>query len=132
MSRSHNACNALEQIHAVVLHSRAAPICSRPCHCHAFVVSSSVVTLLTPCLHVPQVLANPSAELQEAPGVTREQLRERGIRPYDEKVPASTVQQPMCTLCVCGTAVAKCIRAVQRGADLSCAYCNQPPVEKHR
>ena len=33
------------------------------------------------------MLANPSAELQEAPGVTREQLRERGIRPYDEKVP---------------------------------------------
>lgn len=36
----------------------------------------------------PEVLANPSAELQEGPDTSREQLRERGIRPYDEKVHA--------------------------------------------
>jgi serine/threonine protein kinase len=51
-------------------------------------------TLHTRRLHVRQVLANPSAELQEAPGVTREQLRECGIRPYDEKVRAPAVQSP--------------------------------------
>lgn len=33
-----------------------------------------------------QVLANPSTEVQESPEVKREELRNRGIRPYDEKV----------------------------------------------
>lgn len=33
----------------------------------------------------PEVLANPSAELQEGPSISREALREHGIRTYDEK-----------------------------------------------
>lgn len=38
-----------------------------------------------------QVLANPSSELQEGKDITREMLRERGIRPYDEKVPQTSI-----------------------------------------
>ncbi len=34
-----------------------------------------------------QVLANPSADVQESPAVTKADLKQRGIRPYDEKVP---------------------------------------------
>ena len=42
----------------------------------------------------PEVLANPSADLQEAPEISREALRERGIRPYDEKVWQQSSQHP--------------------------------------
>lgn len=50
------------------------------------------------------MLANPSADMQEAPEVSREQLRERGIRPYNEKVPTGSQMhnyrpsQQMCTI----------------------------------
>ncbi len=40
------------------------------------------------------MLANPSSELQEGRDVTREMLRERGIRPYDEKVILSQAVSP--------------------------------------
>ena len=43
-----------------------------------------------------QVLANPTADLQEAPEVSREQLRERGVRPYDEKVLYIAKTSPCC------------------------------------
>ena len=33
-----------------------------------------------------QVLANPTADIQEGPKVTRAELKARGVRPYDEKV----------------------------------------------
>lgn len=33
-----------------------------------------------------QVLANPTADIQEGPKVTRPELKTRGVRPYDEKV----------------------------------------------
>ena len=39
-----------------------------------------------------QVLANPSADIQESPAVTKADLKQRGIRPYDEKVRRSTPQ----------------------------------------
>ena len=38
-----------------------------------------------------KVLANPSSELQEGLGITREELKAVGIRPYDTKV----VTQPI-------------------------------------
>ncbi|KAK9844364.1 hypothetical protein WJX74_001365 [Apatococcus lobatus] len=34
----------------------------------------------------PEVLANPSADIQESPAVTKADLKQRGIRPYDDKV----------------------------------------------
>ena len=33
-----------------------------------------------------QVLANPTADIQEGPNVTKADLKARGVRPYDEKV----------------------------------------------
>jgi len=33
-----------------------------------------------------QVLANPTADIQEGPKVTKAELKARGVRPYDEKV----------------------------------------------
>ena len=33
-----------------------------------------------------QVLANPTADIQEGPKVGRAELKTRGVRPYDEKV----------------------------------------------
>ena len=33
-----------------------------------------------------QVLANPTADIQEGPKVGRAELKARGVRPYDEKV----------------------------------------------
>lgn len=47
--------------------------------------------MVQPCV---QVLANPSCDLQEGPEITREQLREKGIRPYCEKVHLPAVSQP--------------------------------------
>lgn len=35
---------------------------------------------------VMQVLANPTADMQEGPRVTKAELKARGVRPYDEKV----------------------------------------------
>ena len=35
---------------------------------------------------VLQVLANPTADIQEGPKVGRAELKARGVRPYDEKV----------------------------------------------
>ncbi|KAK9814680.1 hypothetical protein WJX72_009648 [[Myrmecia] bisecta] len=34
----------------------------------------------------PEVLANPTADIQESPTITKVELKARGIRPYDEKV----------------------------------------------
>ncbi|DBB17397.1 TPA: hypothetical protein ACH3X3_014429 [Trebouxia sp. C0006] len=34
----------------------------------------------------PEVLANPTADIQEGPKVTKAELKARGVRPYDEKV----------------------------------------------
>ena len=40
--------------------------------------------LTGPCC--PQVLANPSVDLLEGPGITKEQLKGLGVRPYGPKV----------------------------------------------
>ena len=42
---------------------------------------------LTRAIAMPaQVLANPTADIQEGPNVTKADLKARGVRPYDEKV----------------------------------------------
>ena len=40
-----------------------------------------------------QVLANPTADIQEGPKVTKAELKARGVRPYDEKVHTSLSPQ---------------------------------------
>ena len=43
---------------------------------------------------VMQVLANPSADIQESPAVSKADLKQRGIRPYDEKVCSKGLRMP--------------------------------------
>lgn len=45
-----------------------------------------VVLVNSWCTFVLQVLANPTADIQEGPKVTKAELKARGVRPYDEKV----------------------------------------------
>ncbi|KAA6418559.1 MAG: aurora-like kinase [Trebouxia sp. A1-2] len=42
--------------------------------------------LVTEGMAMMQVLANPTADIQEGPKVTKAELKARGVRPYDEKV----------------------------------------------
>ena len=49
---------------------------------------SGLTPFVLTCL-VTQVLANPSADVQESPAVSKADLKQRGIRPYDEKVGVS-------------------------------------------
>lgn len=41
-----------------------------------------------------QVLANPTADIQEGPKVGRAELKARGVRPYDEKVQPVRLAEP--------------------------------------
>ena len=51
-----------------------------------FATSSSLISKSHSKSNVMQVLANPTADIQEGPKVGRAELKARGVRPYDEKV----------------------------------------------
>lgn len=53
---------------------------------HAVSHQHSAFVCLTLHNVMMQVLANPTADIQEGPKVTRPELKTRGVRPYDEKV----------------------------------------------
>ncbi len=64
---------------------------------HAFIVKADVLSDMLYEDRVTervmmQVLANPTADIQEGPKVTKAELKARGVRPYDEKV--HTVRSP--------------------------------------
>ena len=54
--------------------------------CQTLSTTAVNVSLYEKQSNVMQVLANPTADIQEGPKVGRAELKARGVRPYDEKV----------------------------------------------
>ncbi len=79
---------------------------------HNFIVGADYLgdmlykELVTEGMVMMQVLANPTADIQEGPKVTKAELKARGVRPYDEKVHTALSPQhclkagPCCYTCL--------------------------------
>lgn len=65
-------------------------------------------------LWMTQVLANPTADIQEGPKIGRAELKARGVRPYDEKV------QPALLACL-HLAITKHLLRPQAASSAGCA-----------
>ena len=73
-----------------------------------------------------QVLANPTADIQEGPKVTKAELKARGVRPYDEKVHTVLSPQhclkagPCCYTCPHCTSMLKHKEPIELVVSASC------------